>query len=250
MGEEPRAGARHLAVRVSAKSTPGGDGYGKDSPFTMLADIPEVGGGIGMGKQGEDPTGSRGWPEMRVRIDAWLHDPVGIEALLSRTTHDVVGTGSPVAAPMGTTLMPELLARMLAANGIDPRAFGFMAACRHGTWRMRLGGVRTHIEAERVGTREGQPTCLVSALLHPDGMGMIDTKDGGVVLYEDVPQTILALCKGRPLRDVVSHPVLDPYDLRITGSSDWVGTTMHYAADLVALENITVTREVDDASQI
>jgi len=48
----------------------------------------------------------------------------------------------------------------------------------------------------------------------------VSWETGGSLVLSHLPSTTLVAAVGRPLRDVVTHPVLDRYDLEITGIED------------------------------
>lgn len=126
----------------------------------------------------------------------------------------------------GDLLIDELNARVLATHGVS--ASGFLRLLRHGFMvelhhRARptdfsttpIGGIELTIEP-------GRPQAL--AVWTPIGDGVawatrdVDARGRGVVTIPrgiEMPETLAIAAVGRPLREVLSNPVLDAYDLTI-----------------------------------
>lgn len=186
----------------------------------------------------KDPV--QAWCEIRHHLRTWLHRPVGIERALE-TPLDALGDAVPGFMDsdqlVGDTVMPEALAHVLAGHGVDPRAFGAVALWRPGTWTVHLGELRVDVDC---GTADDMETRRVAGYMHPNGIGIWDLSDSHVGLYDFLPETTAQALVGGPLVRAVSHPMVDPLGLVVTGVSRWSGTVLHYRDANIALRDMII----------
>jgi hypothetical protein len=185
-----------------------------------------------------DPV--QAWCEIRHHLRTWLQVPAGIDGALS-TPMGVLGDAVPGFRfrqdLVGDVVMPEALAHVLAGHGVDPRAFGAVAAWRPGKWTVNLGELRLDVDCAMAPDME---TWRIGGYIHPDGIGIWDMVDGHVALYDHLPETAAQALVGEPLTRVVSHPMIDPLGLVVIGTSQWSGTVLHYRDRNVALRDIVI----------
>lgn len=105
----------------------------------------------------------------------------------------------------------EITALLLAHSGIDPLAVAWLSAA--------CGGV------EVLDDDDMDATITVDADIRPHESILCETttrigdhawwKAGGVLMLMDVPASTVTAAAGRPLRQILSHPVLDCYDITV-----------------------------------
>lgn len=118
------------------------------------------------------------------------------------------------------TIVPidRITAELLVHKGLDPAAVCVVAAHTLSLTQIvdKLGepGCVLHVFIDAQDTSSSSE-CLTSVVI---GDGVIWNSRG--TLATTLPETIGISAIGRPLRDVVSHPVLDLHDITITGLTD------------------------------
>jgi hypothetical protein len=122
-----------------------------------------------------------------------------------------------IGNPSGLVPMDPLCARMLHHLDIDPLAAAWLGVVigtvdlddENGVLVARTdGGVPPWEDAGRASAAAGNGAFWLQT-------GRLDVPA--------LPDTISGLCRGRALRDVVSHPVLDGHPLRIVDVEHWDG---------------------------
>ena len=216
------------------------DAYASDDgPCQSLADAPMAHDFLSAPEPFDARDRVQAWCEIRHHLRDWLRDPVGIERTLATTFHELA-TALPmsrcVEVTVGDTLMPRALAHVLASGGIDPRAFGAVALWRTRNWTVHVQGVRIDIVID-IGDDDVR---TLGATIHPDGIALWDMGDCQVALYDTLPETVARASVGRPISDIVSHPVLDALGHRVCAVTEWTGSILHYREGRVALRDIRI----------
>jgi hypothetical protein len=138
-----------------------------------------------------------------------------VGALMTRELSDRRRT---IGNPQGLIPIDPLCAHVMAHLGIDPLTASWLS--------VMVGTVDLDDEdGVLVARTDNLPPAEES------GRGSASVGDGGFWLQHGrldihgLPDTVAALCEGRPLREVVSHPVLDTRPLVITAIEQWDGVT-------------------------
>ena len=174
---------------------------------------------------GDDPLGIGGIPLDRAsRARGLVEDALdGMDAptaeLVGRSmVRDLRDRRRTIGNPQGLVPMDPVCAAVMAHLGIDP-----MAAA----WLTTLFGTVDLDDEDGV-------LVARSDNLPPEqesGRGSASIGKGGFWLQHGrldvhgIPDTVATLCPGRPLREVVSHPVLDMHALSIVEVEQWEGVT-------------------------
>ena len=156
------------------------------------------------------PDGFRSPAEVVRHLARWLRAPECIEVALAMPIAELSGDEEDVGT-VGDMVIDEPLVDILRAMDVDPRAFCVLAAI-HSIATMTLDGVRFTLDG---GRHDATKAWNVSAIVDIDGVTDIHTGAKRIETGHDLPETVMALLPGRPLRDVLSHPLLDAADLTI-----------------------------------
>lgn len=101
-------------------------------------------------------------------------------------------------------------ARLVAHSGLEPLMVAWLSAVRNGIHMTNENGSDV-LEIDARTTPAESQTCGTMVVLAPD----IVWEARGTMLVAYLPDAIVAAAAGRPLVDIVSHPVLDPLGLVI-----------------------------------
>lgn len=128
--------------------------------------------------------------------------------------------------PDKAVTIDPLFARLLAHEGVDPLVVCLLALqCGRLEVDDTVSGYRRALVFGS--TPPADPANGTEILL---GLNTVWTQKGTMYLPPNLPDTVAVLLEGRPLRDVVSHPVLDTVPLTIT-STDHRGSVIHIHTD-------------------
>jgi len=106
--------------------------------------------------------------------------------------------------PRAGTDIDTVFARLVAHMGIDPLVVCWIARC-NGAGTFSLGDAAIQLDTwSDLGDHHGSRVAFTEGATWHD--------DGSVVVAR-LPATVMASCVGRPLADIVSHPVLDELGL-------------------------------------
>lgn len=216
-----------------------------DGPCREMAEAPSAHDFLRMNAEWSDDRVGM-WCEIRGHLRDWLRDPHGIRHTLAipmAYLSCVIRGYADIEGVVGDIRMPVALAHLLGHHGIDPRAFGAVAAWRLATWTVHLDGVRTDVD---VWMENGE--VRIGAMAHPDGIGLWDMRSGEICLYDVLPETVSLTAAGRPVSSIVSHPVIDATGIVIDHISQWSGSVITYRDGTVALRDIET--EKYDASKL
>lgn len=160
-------------------------------------------------------------------------NPLGVEEPMKRqdavdeaVRYALTGVDLPTAMRMSISLQRLLNARadptcdidmitaeLLVHLGIDPLTVAWLSAACDGFHIHDEDGFDTIIDTDAViRPHESAQQCSTNTTLSET----VWWKAGGIMLVSDLPASALTNAVGRPLREVVSHPVLDRHDLRIS----------------------------------
>jgi len=131
-------------------------------------------------------------------------------------------------------------ARLLAHEGGDPLTMSWIARC--------AGDASFPLDARR---GAGEFTVRVWDDLSTTMTGTSIRLENGVTWWPNgslivprLPETVMATCAGRPLRNVVAHPALDGMDLTMTNASrggprmTWTHISVDVGFDSASLEDL------------
>ena len=117
----------------------------------------------------------------------------------------------------------ELTARMLLRHGVDPLRIARIAKAARGIGMTDADGDRVVL-------------LLPDAMVHTIHDGDLSVVTGRQTLIQmpRLPDTVVAGCGGRRLRDLVAHPVLDAMPLVVVGVADLEETSEAHTTLLVS----------------
>lgn len=176
-----------------------------------LDDIPVV---IMMRKAAEEAVGHPGGfgsrAEVAHHLARWLRRPGNIVTALAMPIAGLTGDDEDGGA-VADIMIDRALSDILRTMDVDPQAFCVIAAI-HSIGTMTLDDIRFTFDA---GRNDRTGVWHVSAIVDIDGVTDIHTGARRIETGHDIPETVMAMMPGRPLRDVLSHPLLDAADLVI-----------------------------------
>jgi len=170
-----------------------------------------------LAERGDNPLGislkgDDGLPEARDTLEKAL---LGVDAATAAAVATSIAVRlsntRTIGNPRGGMPVDTLIAALMAHRGIDPLVATW-TALEIGV--LALDDTTTGLQAASI---DGTTPCLPSiASLTEVTLGEhVWQQRGRLLTTARIPHTIQGHCQGRQLRDVVSHPVLDQWDLPI-----------------------------------
>lgn len=188
-----------------------------DSVIRVVIDRAMVGDDpLGVGRDEVDRS-ARARALVEAALDGLDHDTAVMVG--EETVRNLSGRRRTIGNPRGLMPMDPVCAAIMQRLNIDPLTV---------TWLAVLMGVVD------VNDEDGSLVARADGGLPPDDTatrGSASMGDGdfwiqsGRLDVHGLPDTVSALCAGRTLRSIVSHPVLDTVDLTIVEVETWDGVT-------------------------
>lgn len=197
------------------------------------------------------PGGFDDAEQAQAHLTRWMTSPPEdhLRRLLDGPMTDVTqcweaGAGEvPDMRRLGDVVTDDVFVHVLRELGVDPRA-ALVAMAFHDDEDMAIDGVSftpSMIDQMASGTMT-----LHAYILPEDGMEILTDRSRIDLKTKRMPETLIDVLKGRPVRDLVSHRLVDGIDLTITQLSDAGGRLVvdYDGGHDVRLGDITMQAEI------
>ena len=132
----------------------------------------------------------------------------------------------------GDVLSSPAVAAVLRREGVDPRALALGCAVAGSTQTRLLAGDVAIGARLSLGLPAGVCAPTIASSVELGEEGAWDPEFGIVTTSHLLPHTVLAAAAGRRLREVVTHPAIDPWSFVIETAFDADGTTTIHLLDV------------------
>ena len=154
------------------------------------------------------PDGIQDTDEVLGHLSHWLAAPgPSLKAAFAsplKAMANVFGSGDVDGRRCGDMRMDAVLEGMVRHLGMDPRAYALLTAF-HPFETISLAGTEfAPTMCDNMTTDEHH----VSAVVGLDGRNEISTEAGKLEIAAELPDTVIEAARGRPLTDIVDHPLL------------------------------------------
>jgi hypothetical protein len=141
-------------------------------------------------------------------LSSWLADPgpTVTDALRAplKAMADVFGAGDADGRTCGDMEMDAALEGIVRSLGMDPRAYALLTAF-HPFEEVSLAGTTFR---PSMGDNMATGTYHVSAIVDLGGRNEISTESGRIEIEAELPDTVIEAAPGRPVTDLVDHPLI------------------------------------------
>lgn len=159
------------------------------------------------------PDGIRGADAVVDHLSHWLTAPgPSLKAALAsplKAMANVFGSGDADARRCGDMEMDAVLEAIVRRLGMDPRAYALLTAF-HPFETISLAGT---VFAPTTSDSMNTDVYHVSAIVALDARNEISTEAGKLEIAAELPDTVIEAARGRPVTDIVDHPLLRGLDM-------------------------------------